>query len=122
METWLFFKMDEFEKGESIGRTVVLKEGTTILDTDDFDTIEVVVFNWLHRVAGTYSLAAGTVTLVDPTTSGQIFFVVPSATSSSIRAMKYFYRIKTTETDGDYPTGIRTRIYLGWCFKLKATK
>jgi len=114
--------MDEFNKGASVDRTVELKAGTTILDTSAFDTIEVIVFDLLMRIAATYTLAAGTVTKVAPTTSGQIFFVVPETTSDNIRAMKYFYRIKTTETNLDFPNGIRTRSFTGWCFKLKVTK
>jgi len=114
--------MDIFEKGESIPRTIELSDNDIVLNTAIFLTIEVVVFSWIHNVIGTYTLAGGTVTLLVPNTDGQIFFVVPATITAASRAIKYYYRIKTTETNTDYPTGIRTREYLGWCFDLKVTK
>ena len=114
--------LDQFDKGASVPRTVTITDGTDPLDTATFLTIEVKVWNWLHRVIGTYTLAAGTVTRLAPTTGGQVFFVVPSATTLVSRALKYFYTIKTTEVDGNYPTGVRTRKFTGWGFKLEASK
>lgn len=115
--------LDIFEKGESIPRTVELSDDNeNILNTAIFLTIEVVVFSSLHDVIGTYTLADGDVDLLAPTTDGQIFFVVPATVTATTRALKYFYRITTTETNTDYPTGVRTRSFLGWCFELKVTQ
>jgi len=111
--------MDNFEKGESISRVVTLTADGVPLDTDDFLTIEVKVSNFFLRLVATYSLADGTVDKIAPTTDGQIRFIIPETTSSAIRAIRYFYQVKTTETDTDYPGNIRTRMYLGWCFDLK---
>ena len=114
--------MDEFDKGASVPRTITLVDTDgDAMDTADFTTIEVRVFNFIHQVIGTYSVADGTVTKIVPTTTGNIFFVVPSTVSAVSRALKYFYRVRTTETDGDYPTGVRTRSFTGWGFKLKTT-
>ena len=115
--------IDQFEKGESIPRTITLtSDGTEPLDTDDFLTIEAKVFNTLVRVIGTYTLAGGEITALAPATSGRIFFVVPSATTTQIRALKYYCQVITTETDTDYPGNVRTRSWLGWGFKLIAGK
>lgn len=121
--------MDIFEKGEDIPRTVTLYEsqatyeaGGDPLDTSIFSTIEVVVFGRVHDVIGTYTLAGGTVTRLSPTSDGQIFFIIPSETTDDSKAMKYYYRIKTTESNVDYPNNIRTRYFLDWCFELRTTK
>ena len=112
--------LDLFDKGASVPRTITLIDSDEdALDTSIFTTIEVKVFNTLHRGISTYTLAAGTVTKVLPTTTGQIFFVVPETESSNIRALKYYCQIKTTETDVDYPNNIHTRTRTIWGFDLK---
>ena len=115
--------LDTFNKGGSVPRTVTLVDSDLDpLDTSTFTTIEVKIFSWIHRVIGTYSVADGTVTRLAPNSEGQIFFVVPATITAVSRAMKYFYRVKTTEVDGDYPTGVRTRSFTGWGLELKTTK
>jgi len=110
--------MDEFEKGESIGREITIT-ASGIDDLDDFDTIEVSVYHWLlFRNAGTYSLALGNLTKNDPTTLMKVFFDVPPSITNNIRRGKYRYQLSTTEADGDYDNGIRVRTSRGWCFKL----
>ena len=113
--------MDIFEKGESVPRTIECVADGTALDTANFLTIEVKVFNTLLRTIGTYTLAAGGVTRPDPTTDGDIFFVVSEVTTAAARALKYYYQLKTTETDATYPNNIRTRHAIGWCFELRTT-
>ena len=68
------------------------------------------------------TLADSEITALSPATSGRIFFVVPSATTAQIRALKYYCQVITTETDTDYPGNVRTRSWLGWGFKLIAGK
>jgi len=111
--------MDTFNKGGSVPRTITLTDGTNPLDTSGFLTIEVKVFNTLHRGISNYSLAAGTITQVLPVTSGQVFFVLPETESANIRALKYYCQIKTTESDTDYPNNIHTRTATIWGFDLK---
>jgi hypothetical protein len=111
--------LDTFNKGGSVGRTITLTDGTNALDTADFTTIEVKVFNKLHRGISTYTLAAGTVSRLIPTTNGQVFFAVPETESAQIRALKYYIQITTTELDANYPNGIRTRTTTIWGFDLK---
>lgn len=112
--------LDSFNKRGSVPRTITLTdEDGTALNTSIFLTIEVKVFNKLHRGISTYTLAAGTVTKVIPTTTGQIFFVVPESETSNIRALKYYMQITTTEADVDYPNNIHTRTATIWGFQLK---
>ena len=56
--------LDTFNKGGSVPRTVTLTDGTSALDTSIFTTIEVKIFNKLHRGISTYTLATGTVTKI----------------------------------------------------------
>ena len=112
--------MDTFNKGGSVPRTITLTdENDNPLDTSNLDTIEVKVFNKLHRGISTYTLAAGTITLLEPNSSGQIFFVVPESESVQIRALKYFIQITTTEEDDEFPNDIHTRTATLWGFDLK---
>ena len=114
--------LDTFNKGGSVPRTITLVDSDgDALNTSVFTTIEVKVFNKLHRGISTYTLAAGTVATVAPTTSGQIFFVVPETETANIRALKYYIQIKTTEADVDYPNNIHTRTATIWGFDLKVT-
>ena len=114
--------LDTFNKGGSIPRTITLVDDDgDALDTINLTTIEVKVFNKLHRGISTYTLAAGTVTKIIPTSSGQIFFVVPETESTQTRALKYYVQITTTEMDTDYPNNIHTRTGTIWGFELKAT-
>ena len=78
--------LDTFNKGGSIPRVVTLTDGTDNLDTSILTTIEVKVFNTLHKGISTYTLAGGTVATIVPSTTGQIFFVVPETESADIRA------------------------------------
>ena len=115
--------MDTFEKGESIPRTVTLTDDdSNVIDTVDLLTISVRVYSRIHDIIGTYTLADSDVVKQAPTSGGKIFFIVPATATATARAMKYFYRITTTETNADYPTGVRTRIFNGWCFDLKVVK
>jgi len=112
--------LDTFNKGGSVPRTITLvDDDDDALNTAIFLTIEVKVFNPLHRGISTYTMAAGTVTKIIPTTSGQIFFVVPETETANIRALKYYTQIKTTEPDVDYPNSIHTRTATIWGFDLK---
>ena len=114
--------MDTFNKGGSVPRTITLVDSDgDALDTSVFTTIEAKVFNTLHRGISTYTLAAGTITAIAPTTGGQIFFVVPETETENIRSLKYYIQIKTTEIDGDYPNAIHTRSATIWGFDLKVT-
>ena len=112
--------MDTFNKGGSVPRTITLVDSDEdALDTSIFTTIEVKVFNTLHRGVSTYTLAAGTITRLIPTTGGQIFLDVPPSETSDIRALKYYCQITTTEADADYSDGVHTRTRTIWGFNLK---
>ena len=109
---------DTFNKGESVDITMTLLDGTSVLDTGIFVTIEVEILDYMLRPLGTYTLADAEISRLIPTTDGEIFFVVPEAVSATGRIGKYFFKLTTTEADADYPDSVRTRMASGLCFNL----
>ena len=112
--------MDNFDRGESIPRTVTLTDGTNNLDTANFtDIIVKVTHKHLKTELGRYSLNDSSVTKESPTSGGQITFIVEDSTTPSAALGVYQYQVKTRETDADYESSIRTRTFVGDCFYLK---
>ncbi len=103
--------LDTFERGEDIYREIPLQADGVVVDTADFDTIEVRVLHKHSKVnIGTYSVALGTVTRELPTADGIISFIIPVADNEDAQTGIYQCKVTTTETDIDYPDNIRTRI------------
>lgn len=115
--------MDTFEKYEDIERIAELVDLTgNPYDTADFDEIEVQIIDFLNRHIETYKFTDGTVEKLIPTTDGEIRFIVPRSVTGNNREGKYFYQIRTQETDADYESGIRIRSFVGDCYFLKYAK
>ena len=111
--------MDIYEQGESIDREILLADGTTPFDSNDFLTISVQVKRkYSLDDAGTYSIANGKLSRESET--GVVFFDIPPSVSATLPVGIYLYEVTTTETDSDFDGGIRTRVYQGDCFKLIA--
>ena len=113
--------MEYYERGlEDIERTPVLSEGGAAFDTTDLTEITIKVFHSVTlRVLDTYTFTGGDVEKVAPNADGQIRFVVPATVTADAKLGKYFYQIQTTEADETFPSGVRLRSYIGWCFGLK---
>lgn len=113
--------MDIFVKGiEDIERIPTLLVDDAVYNTSVFTAITVNVFH--HKtltIIGTYTLAAGTVEKVAPTSYGQIRFVVTSEQTAAAKKGKYFYQVQTLEADTDFPGNVRERAFTDWCFELK---
>ena len=113
--------MNSYDRRESIPVTVTLtSDGTTALDTSNFVTITVkVTHKHLGSSMGRYSLVDSSVTKESPTTDGQITFICEDSETANAPLGVYKYQVKTTETDADYESSIRTRTFVGDCFYLK---
>lgn len=115
--------MNAYDRGESIPVTVTLTDGTNDIDNTTFTTIVVKV---MHKYLGTllerYSLAGSTVTRGTPSTDGEITFIVPATTTVDAALGVYEYQVKTTETDTDYESNVRTRVFRGDAFYLKRAR
>lgn len=113
--------MEWYERSiEDIYLAPTLTVDGSAYDTSVFTAITIKVFHSVtQRVLATYTLAAGEITKIAPTSSGQISFIVPSGTTADARLGKYMYQIHTEENDADFPGGVRERSFLGWCFGLK---
>ena len=109
--------MDEFNRGENITLTKVMydDDGTTALDAGDFTAIRVKIYHkHLRTELARYTLDDN---VAEDGTSG-IVVIIPAATTATATLGVYEYHIRTSETNSDYESNVRTRKYVADAFYL----
>ena len=111
---------DIFNRSSSIPRLVTLVDEDTglAIDTDDLDEVAFSVIHGITtRELDDFSLAAGTVSIIDHT-AGEVRYIVPQSILVDAKLGDYYAIVTTKETDVNYENNNHIRKRTMFAFKL----